>query len=184
MDSIEQYWTKFLDKGDEASFSVIYNKLVDDLYAYGISLGFQKESCKDAIQDVFIKLYLNRKSLTHVEKITGYVFRSFKNRLIDLKRKIHEDCSIDSLEESFVLEVTVLDDIISKETVSIVKEKVDQLLKNITPNQREAVYLKYVTGLQHKEIAEILNIHEDSARKLLYRAMEKMRKVALFFIYF
>lgn len=51
-------------------------------------------------------------------------------------------------------------------------------MKNITPNQREAVYLKYVTGLQHKEIAEILNINEESARKLLYRAMGKLRKLA------
>ncbi|NLD24172.1 MAG: sigma-70 family RNA polymerase sigma factor, partial [Bacteroidales bacterium] len=70
------------------------------------------------------------------------------------------------------------DNIIDNETAIILKEKVERLLKNITPNQREAVYLKYVTGLQHKEIAEILNINEESARKLLYRAMGKLRKLA------
>ncbi|MDD4569978.1 MAG: sigma factor-like helix-turn-helix DNA-binding protein, partial [Tepidanaerobacteraceae bacterium] len=45
-------------------------------------------------------------------------------------------------------------------------------------NQREVVYLKYMIGLEHKEIAEMLGIREDSARKLLYRTMEKLRQQA------
>ena len=87
MRSILHNWAYFIDRGDDASFSEIYNKVVDDLFAYGISLGFQRESCKDAIQDVFIKIYLSRKSLSHIHNITPYIFRSFKNRLIDIARK-------------------------------------------------------------------------------------------------
>lgn len=178
MRSVLQNWAYFIDRGDDASFSEIYNKVVDDLFAYGISLGFQRESCKDAIQDVFIKIYLSRKSLSHIHNITPYIFRSFKNRLIDIARKDKYSDSINSFDNNFTLEVTVLEDIIDNETAIILKEKVERLLKNITPNQREAVYLKYVTGLQHKEIADILNINEESARKLLYRAMNKLRKLA------
>ena len=74
------------------------------------------------------------------------------------------------------MEATVLDNIIDVETAAILKKKVNRLLENITPNQREAVYLKHVVGLNHKEIADILNIQEESARKLLYRAMEKLRE--------
>lgn len=176
--SIEQNWKLFLEKGDELSFSVIYNNYVNDLFAYGISLGFQKESCKDAIQDVFIKIYLQRSSINYSENITGYVFKSFKNRLIDLARKNPENNGLDSLDDKFTLEVTVLDNLINIETAKIIKEKVNRLLENITPNQREVVYLKYVAGLNHKEISNILNINEDSARKLLYRAMSKLRKDA------
>lgn len=178
MGSIEQNWRNFLDKGDEESFSIIYNNYVDDLYSYGISMGFREESCKDAIQDVFIKLYVSKNRLSHIDNIAGYIFRSLKNRLIDIERKDFGKDSIETIEDRFTLEVTVLDNIIDSETASILKNKVNQLLKNITKNQREAVYLKYVIGLQHKEIADILNIREDSARKLLFRAMEKLRKLA------
>jgi RNA polymerase sigma factor (sigma-70 family) len=52
------------------------------------------------------------------------------------------------------------------------------MLNRLTVSQREIVYLKYMAGLQHREIAEVLGINEESARKLLYRAMEKMRKFA------
>ena len=136
------------------------------------------DNTENFIQDEGHKIYLSRKSLSHIHNITPYIFRSFKNRLIDIARKDKYSDSINSFDENFVLEVTVLDNIIDNETAIILKEKVERLLKNITPNQREAVYLKYVTGLQHKEIADILNINEESARKLLYRAMDKLRKLA------
>jgi RNA polymerase sigma factor (sigma-70 family) len=178
MRSTAHNWKNFIKTGNDASFSAIYNNVVDDLFAYGMSLGFQRDSCKDAIQDVFIKIYLSRKGLSNIDNITPYIFRSFKNRLIDFARKEKNIYAIDYIGENFALEVTILDDIIDNETADIIKHKVAKLLNNITPNQREAVYLKYVTGLQHKEIADILNINEESARKLLYRAMEKLRKLA------
>lgn len=178
MESIEKSWMTFLEKGDEKSFAVIYNRYVDDLFAYGFSLGFQKESCKDAIQDVFLKIYLHKNSLNYTDNISGYIFKSFKNRLIDLAKQYHKNSSLDSVGDQFTLEVTVLDNIISYETAMILKEKVSQLLENISPNQREVVYLKYVVGLNHKEISDVLNINEDSARKILYRAMIKLRKIA------
>lgn len=178
MISIELSWKKFLEKGDEPSFSVIYNNQVDDLYSYGLSLGFEKETCKDAIQDTFYKLYISRNNLHHVKNITAYIFKSFKHRLIDLAKRNTGGESIESVAESFTIHVTVLDDMIDMENAEIVKKKVYSLLGCLTANQREVVYLKYMAGLEHKEIAEILNIHEDSARKLLYRAMEKLRKQA------
>ena len=59
----EVVFQRFVD-GDDAAFTFIYNKYVDLLLQYGRSLGFEKEVLKDAIQDVFVKLYLNRLS-TH-----------------------------------------------------------------------------------------------------------------------
>lgn len=178
MEHREVNWQFFLKQGNEASFSAIYSDFVDELYSYGISLGFQKDTCKDAIQDIFINIFISRKKLMHVENISGYIFRSFKNRLIDIERKNHGKDSIDSFDEKLKLEVTTLDTIIDSETAGLLKEKIERLLNNITPKERQVVYLKYVAGLKHKEIAHILEIHEDSARKILYRAMGKLRKIA------
>lgn len=178
MNSVEQHWDNFSKRDDSASFSVIYNHHIDELYAYGVSMGFERESCKDAIQDVFVKLYMSRKSLTDVANITAYIFRSFKNRLIDMTRTQRGSDSLENMEDTFKLEVTVLDDIIDSETTAAVKGKVNRLLSHITANQREAVYLRYAVGLPHKQIAEIMNINEESARKLLYRAMKKLREKA------
>src|SRR5690554_1663898 len=99
MSLIDLQWSEFIEKGGEHSFSVIYNKRVDDLYSYGISLGFNKELCKDAIQDTFYKLYIMREKLRHVDNITAYLFMSFKHRIIDLKKTERRDENIDSFAE-------------------------------------------------------------------------------------
>lgn len=67
---------------------------------------------------------------------------------------------------------------IDGENIQLLKDKVTKLLNRLNEKQREVVYLKYMIGLEHKEIAEILNIQEESARKLLYRTMEKLREIA------
>ncbi|SEA25545.1 MULTISPECIES: RNA polymerase sigma factor [Proteiniphilum] len=176
MVSIDLSWRSFVEKGDEPSFSIIYNNHVDDLYSYGISLGFQKEMCKDAIQDTFYKLYISKDNLSYVKNVTAYIFKSFKHRLIDLSRKKIKEETLESVAESFTVQVTVLDNIIDSEDAEILKKKVTSLLNGLTPNQREVVYLKYMIGLGHKEIADVLDIREESARKLLYRTMEKLRQ--------
>jgi DNA-directed RNA polymerase specialized sigma24 family protein len=104
MGSIDHHWKKFVENGDEASFEAIYNSHVDDLFAYGMSLGFQRQTCKDAIQDTFIKLFLSRNDLRYIENVTGYLFKSFKNRLIDLARKNRSNDSIESIEDRFCIQ--------------------------------------------------------------------------------
>lgn len=151
---------------------------MDDLYSYGVSLGFQEETCKDGIQDIFYKLYISKDKLHHIKNVTAYLFKSYKHQLIDLSRKTTREENLESATGSFVAQVTVLDNMIDGENIQLLKDKVTKLLNRVNEKQREVVYLKYMIGLEHKEIAEILNIQEESARKLLYRTMEKLREIA------
>lgn len=182
MTSINFNWRNFLERGDNSSFSALYNNFVEDLVSYGVGLGFETETCKDAIQDVFYKIYISKSKLSHVENVAAYIFKSFKYRLIDFTRKNktedHSRFTNELATESFAIQVTVLDSITSNEKAQLLQQKVTSLLNSLTANQREVVYLRYMVGLSYKEIADILGINEASARKLLYRTMEKMRQQA------
>lgn len=178
MDSLDRYWKEFIEKTDEDCFSVIYEKCTDTLFSYGVSMGFQKEPCKDAIQDIFYQLYISKDNLTHVQNITAYIFKVFKHRLLHITCKTKEEESIDLHTNLFTLQVTALDFIIDSERKEIIKNKIELLLNSLSNKQKEVVYLKYIIGLQHKEISQILGIREDSARKQLYRAIEQLRKFA------
>jgi RNA polymerase sigma factor (sigma-70 family) len=175
LDSLDLNWRKFKEKGDERYFSVIYNRLVDDLFSYGISMGFQKESCKDALQDTFYKLYVSRERLQEVQNITPYIFKIFKNRLLYIKGQNKEKESIEQYANTFSIQVTILDELINSEKKKFIKNKIERMLNSLSDNQKEIVYLKYTIGLQHREIGEILGIQEDSARKQLCRIIKKLR---------
>jgi RNA polymerase sigma factor (sigma-70 family) len=173
---MDKLWQKFLKYGDDHSFSLIYNSHIDKLYSYGIHLGFHSEECKDAIQDVFYKLYLSSENLSRVNNIAAYLFTSLKNRLIDISRKDSKIQKVELINQSFSIDVTILDNIIDAEKAVILKNKVDELLASLTPQQREAVYLRYMHDLNYNEISELLDINPDSARKLMFRAMKKLRE--------
>ena len=63
-------------KGDKNAFSSIYNKYVDELFAYGLGLGFERETLKDAIQDTFFRFYTNKKQLQEVIHLKYYLFQA------------------------------------------------------------------------------------------------------------
>lgn len=50
-------------------------------------------------------------------------------------------------------------------------------LTQLKPSEREALVLRYVADLSHKEIATTLNLDEATARKRISRALAKLRTV-------
>lgn len=169
-------WKQFLIDGSDKSFSTIYSYYVDKLYSYGISLGFDSEICKDAIQDVFMKIYSSRTIIDNISNPASFLFQSFKNRLIDIARKNKNEFDIDISHIPFTVDVTILDDIIDKERSEILKTKVRNILDNLSDTQREAVYLRYIAEMDYSEISDRLNIKQESARKLIYRAIKSLRE--------
>lgn len=170
------YWNKFLVDGDSHSFSEVYKKYVNSLYAYGISLNFDSELCLDAIQDVFYKLYSRRIEFRDVSDIKFYLFRSIRNRLYDLKKKQDRLQSLDLISNRFDMEVSISHPYEEDEESLLLKQKIESLLKLLTDRQREAIYLRYMQNLEYIEIAKIMDVNPESARKMVYRALEQIRK--------
>lgn len=61
------------------------------------------------------------------------------------------------------------------------------MLRGLTGRQKEIIYLRFIHEMSFDEISEIMEINIQSARNLLVRSMEKLRKeailaVILFFI--
>ena len=46
----------------------------------------------------------------------------------------------------------------------------------MTPRQKEIIYLRFLHQKEYEEIAQIMDMSEQAARNLTYRAMEKIRK--------
>jgi RNA polymerase sigma factor (sigma-70 family) len=158
----------------------IYNRYVDDLYTYASYLGFEKETIMDAIHDVFCKLGANEKILSDVVNVKSYLFKSLKNRLLDIYKgqKYGFDISdFTALEEMpFNITVNLEDDIIDAEEQANIKKMVENMLQSLTPRQREIVYLRYIQEYDYSQIASLLNISIHGCRKLLSKAMETLRE--------
>lgn len=158
----------------------IYNNYVEDLFTYSIYLGFDKETAMDAIHDVFYKLASDKKRLDDISNIKSYLFKSLKNRLLDIykvkKRNLELSDIPNSDELPFDISVTIEDELIDMEERLSIKEQIQSMLESLTARQREIVYLRYIQEYDYEQISNIMNISIHGCRKLLSKAMETLRE--------
>jgi len=164
-----------IKNGDRSAYAELYNTYVNKLFSYGKSLSFSDNTCMDAIQDVFCRIFTHKEDLNNIQNIHYYLLRSLKNRLLDIYN--HEKAiRFDSINEAeFLMEVSVMDTIIDTEERDRLRNRVESLLNLLTNNQKEAIYLRYMQEMEYDEIAELLNISPESTRKLVYRGILKLR---------
>lgn len=164
-------------EGDDDAFSFFYKLYINDLYTYGMSLGCEKEVIKDVIQDIFLKIYFEKKDFSSINHLKCFLLKSLKNRLYNIYKSKTVSSTIDISENIFCFSITttVLDKIIDEENRTIIKLQIDNLLSKLTSRQKEAVYLRFMQGLEYDEISEIMDMTPHAARKLISRSLKKMR---------
>ena len=165
-----------VQEGD-MQFIALYKFYYQDLYAYGVSLGFDTEDVKDAIQEVYLKLYFNERLCIDEKKIKFYLLRSVRNQLIDWERTKKDTSSIEEEERSFKLSVSVEESFISDEEDLLLKKRVNRILDLLTDHQREIVYLHFIEEMPYEEIAVMLDMKIQTVRGQVFKAMEKLRKL-------
>lgn len=165
-----------VQEGD-MQFIALYKFYYQDLYAYGVSLGFNTEDVKDAIQEVYLKLYFNERLCIDEKKIKFYLLRSVRNQLIDWERTKKDTSSIEEEERSFKLSVSVEESFISDEEDLLLKKRVNRILDLLTNHQREIVYLHFIEEMPYEEIAVMLDMKIQTVRGQVFKAMEKLRKL-------
>ncbi|MDR1518251.1 MAG: sigma-70 family RNA polymerase sigma factor [Dysgonamonadaceae bacterium] len=165
-------------EGDNEAFSFFYKYFINDLYAYGRSLGAKEKHVMDAVQDVFLKVFFDKPRFESVKHFKFFLFKSLKNRLYDFfkSKSFSETESIGEDALNFSLKATALDEIIADEDRAIIQRKIEKLLSVLSPLQKEAVYLRYIHDLDYATISKMLSKSEVSIRKLVSQGIHKIRK--------
>lgn len=175
---VNNCWKEFLaDKGGYNAFSLIYNFYVNDLLSYGVSLGFDEDTCRDAVHDVFCKILIDKKKFLNVNNLTSYIFRAVRNYLFNIRKKNYKISDSFSENIPFSIEITTLESLINREDSEKLKQTVEDLLNELTPRQREVIYLRYMQEMDYEDIAVLMGINYNSARRLVHRSIEHLRSI-------
>lgn len=174
----EEYvlWLHF-KSGDRNAFSKIYSRYVGILYNYGYHILPDTFLVQDAIQDLFADLWRTRQNLSDTSSIKYYLFRS-------LRRKIHRLTEDEQLLDSFpeADQIACIPCTPSDETLQIESETMDEqihtlqrALLSLPPRQAEAIRLRFYDGFELHEVANIMQMNEQSVRNLIQRSIRKLR---------
>lgn len=169
-------WNSFR-QGDMESFRTLYYNHFSRLYEYGMRLVNDAELVKDGIHDLFIRLWERKDNLGEVTAVTSYLIVSLRSVLYNFKRKEDRMKTTDIDILDFRMVFTEDPDLIKKETVSEQSQKLLLALNQLTPRQKEVIYLRYFVGMNYEEIADVLKITVKATYKLKARSLETLRNV-------
>jgi RNA polymerase sigma-70 factor (ECF subfamily) len=182
---LESTYLEALGKGGHQAFDVLFRHYHPKVSFFLKGFIKDEEVARDMAQDIFVKVWTNRETISKVDSFKNYLFRMAKNMIYDY----YEHCSIkekytnrlseqaqdqytDILEEEiFVKELALL--------IDIVIEKM--------PPQRKLIFIKSrKEGLSNEAIAHELNISRRTVENHITQALNDIRKsittLILFFL--
>lgn len=170
-------WLSYRE-GDELAFRQLYDMYNTGLMQYGFRFTQNQHVIEESVQDLFIKLWQNRKNIGPTPSVKFYLYKSFR-RILARKLEYLPDTTAYTEEDGklqFRFEIGQDEVLIQKEHLQELKQKLETAMNGMTDRQREAIYLKFYENLSHEQISEMMNITSKATYKLLYRALGHLRE--------
>lgn len=113
-----------------------------------------------------------------VSNVRSYIITSFRNSANNyrLSTKKFKDSEIDD-QDYFDLTFSVELELIEKEKQNEQTAKLSKAMEQLTPRQKEIIYLRYFEELDYEEISEIMDLTIKGTYKLNARALEALRLI-------
>ena len=157
--------------GNTDAFGDLYIIFVEKIYRYVFYQIKSKTAAEDITGEVFLKVWRAISSCRGKENaFSPWLYRIAHNQLVDEIRKRHRRPSLelDNVE-------TISDSENSVERYSE-KQELLQLIDRLPSNQRQVIILKFIEGMDNREIAEITGKSEGALRVMQMRALAALRK--------
>lgn len=160
-------------RGDQDAFRVVFDRYRDKVYFFALKLVHQPSQAEEIVQDVFLKIWVNRQSLANVQNFDNYLCTITRNHAFNiLKRCAHEkQITAELNRQSSTNDISTENIILQHDYERILLQAVEKL-----PPQQKLVYImSREKGLKRAEIARELNISPETVKAHMYAALKFIR---------
>jgi RNA polymerase sigma-70 factor, ECF subfamily len=158
---------------DEEAFRVFYDATARALWSYVYRASGNATLADDLMQESYYRFLRVRFSEPTHEYMKNYLFRIATNLLRDHWRhtKVEPPAPAER-EESHAIRNAPLD-----RPGPRVESDVMRAMNDLKPRERQLLWLAYVEGSSHREIAQLAGLREQSVRGLLFRARARLARL-------
>lgn len=158
-------------------FTTYQKPITDFLYR----MTRDREMAADLTQDTFLKVYAHRHELAKILNTRAWIYRiavNTANNALRHHRRFTWLSLVDMQPDSSSSGSNQIVIPSADDTSGVgEREELAQALRTLSPTARSVLLLRVSVGFDIPEIATMLNITEANARKILYRAKEKLRAI-------
>lgn len=166
-----------MGKDLEEKFLKDYETYNDAIFRHLLFKGDNRELAKDLTQDTFIKTWKYLCEGKQVDNMKAFLYRVAGNLLIDESRRKKAE-SLDRIMEEVPQFSPVDETQISLEDQALQKEVLETFSK-LDEEDREIMTMRFIDGLEPREIAQILEITPNHVSVKLTRATRSLQAILL-----
>jgi RNA polymerase sigma-70 factor (family 1) len=161
-------------KDEQKAFRELYDKYWEPLYKNALYRLGSDADAQDMVQEVFIGLWRNKNSIQNIGSLSAYLFTALKYTIIkriyrQAKKGIMVPLSVEELEH---VELTTEELLQYKELQSVIANEV----ANLPTRMQQVYHLSRNELLSTKEIAQRLNLSEQTVKNTLSAALKRLRE--------
>lgn len=166
-------WVRALKNDERATFNFLFDKYYSRLYYFSNRYLNMTSEAEEVVQDVFLKLWLNKDTLDENLSIQSYLFTIVKNSVLNIIRKRTSRRNYEQ-NELFTSTAYAAESPIDVEFLELSKILQDAI--NTLPSKRKEVFLlSRYEELTNKEIAEKLGISIKTVEAQITAALKQLK---------
>lgn len=161
--------------GDEMAFTQIYNKYQPLLSTHIFRLTRSRALTDEITQDIFLKIWTNKESLTKVNNFKAYLSVMSKNHALNVLRQLSKEKARYLKWQSEAFSISQTEDALAGATGEL-ETLLDSAIDQLPPQQKKAYILSRHQRMKYAEIAEKLQLTRGTVKRYLQIAAESITK--------
>jgi RNA polymerase sigma-70 factor (ECF subfamily) len=165
-----KHWLSEISEDNQDAFSKLLRLFWNKVYTQALTYLKSTAVAQELTQDIFLKVWTNRKKLLLVDNFSGYLFIMTRNEIISLLRKK----GLQSMEPDEKLEERIW---IPDQQLDY-KHSYERIFKGIDllpPARKNIFKMSRVDGMTYDEIAAHMNISRDGVKDHIVKALLFLR---------
>lgn len=164
----------YATKNSEEAFRALVDRYAGMVYHAALRQTGHPHAAEDVAQDVFIALAQKADNIPRHATLYGWLFRATRLAVLNQVRK---NVNRERREQAALVMQPTTE---SNETDSVwelITPHLNDALERLSAADRELVMIRFFGNKSHKDVAEALGVSEETARKRISRAIERLRMI-------
>lgn len=169
----EAFLIEELRRGSDSAFSKLYYMYAPRLYAYCLGYCKCREDAEEIVEDVFVRLWRIRESIRQNETLRSILFILAKRQIYTAFVKRAK--SPEYAEYVETLDVFASDSTDSGVSFEMFMSHLNAAIDSLPATQRNVVRMSKLECMKNREIAEALNLSEQTVKNQLSLGLKELR---------
>ncbi len=167
---------RFLAEQNPHYFALLYRRYAGKVYAKCLSMLADEAQARDAVQDIFIKVFLNLSRFNEKSAFSTWLYSITYNYCIDLIRR-KKKMPVSIAEDVGRVSDEPVPEVPDSVLLEMKQERLEVVLRHLNESDRIVLLMKYLDDMPIKEMAEFFKKTESAIKMQIMRAKHRAQQV-------